>query len=295
MRIKSAVLFLATLNLIPAQTPPPSPTPPSITPAPRPRRGGFVPGQHREPGDPVQIERGKTLYGINCAICHGSDLRGGDMGGPNLLRSQVALSDQKGELILPIIQGSRQSAGMPAISVTPEDGLAVAAYVRSVLETIGVQGTPPSAGRPAPSVLVGDAKEGQAYFAAKCASCHSPTGDLQGIATKIPDAKDLQTAWVRGFARGGRRMEPVPDVPDPRAVTVSIVLPNGEHADGRLIHVDDFLVSVRLADGTLRSFARHGDEPKVDVHDPMKVHHELLTQYSDHDIHDVTAFLATLK
>src|ERR1700751_3458919 len=62
--------------------------------------GGFGPGQQRPPGDPEQIARGKTLYGISCTGCHGADLRGGDLGGPNLLRSQVALSDQDSELIL---------------------------------------------------------------------------------------------------------------------------------------------------------------------------------------------------
>jgi len=136
------------------------------------RPGGFVPGQQRPPGDPAQIARGKTLYGIHCTVCHGTDLRGGDRGGPNLLRSQAALSDQNGELILPIIQGSRQSSGMPVIAMKPDDGLAVAAYVRSIMETIGRQGMPPSIGRPAPSVLAGDAGAGQAYFAAKCGSCH---------------------------------------------------------------------------------------------------------------------------
>src|SRR5713226_10691534 len=64
------------------------------------RPGGFVPGQQRPPGDPAQIARGKTLYGIHCTVCHGTDLRGGDRGGPNLLRSKAALSDQNGELIL---------------------------------------------------------------------------------------------------------------------------------------------------------------------------------------------------
>src|SRR5580698_1812191 len=135
------------------------------------RPGGFVPGQERPPGDPVQIARGKALYGINCTGCHGADLRGGDLGGPNLLRSQLTLSDQNGELILPIIQGSRQSQGMPAIPIDPQDGLAVAAYIRSVVETIGSQGRPPSVGKEAPSILVGDAGAGQAYFAARCASC----------------------------------------------------------------------------------------------------------------------------
>src|SRR5208337_4835172 len=104
-----------------------------------------------------------------------------------------------------IIQGSRKDSGMPAIDMSPADGTAVAAYVRSVLETIGRQGTPPSVGLPPPSVLVGNAVEGKAYFAAKCASCHSATGDLQGIATRIPDPKALQNTWVAGGGgRGGR-------------------------------------------------------------------------------------------
>src|SRR5271170_5670674 len=149
MRLKNRLVTAALLGLtigaagrISAQATPPPASPP---PAQNGRRaGGFVPGQQRPPGDPAQIARGKTLYGINCTGCHGADLRGGDLGGPNLLRSQIALSDQDGELILPIIQGSRQNMGMPAIGLSPEDGKAVAAYVRSVVGMIGVQGTPPS-------------------------------------------------------------------------------------------------------------------------------------------------------
>jgi cytochrome c oxidase cbb3-type subunit 3 len=261
------------------------------------RAGGFVPGQQRPPGDPVQIARGKTLYGINCTSCHGADLRGGDLGGPNLLRSQVALSDRDGELIVPIIQGSRQDAGMPAIKLSPEDEKAVAAYVRSVMETIGTQGTPPAVGQAAPSVLVGNASEGQAYFAAKCSNCHSATGDLQGIATRIPDPKALQNAWVAGGGRVGRggRGAPPPGVPSARTVTVAVTLPSGESVEGRLVLIDDFLVTVGLADGTMRTFRRDGDAPKVDVRDPMKAHRDMLAVYTDKAIHDVTAYLVTLK
>src|SRR6266849_160579 len=125
------------------------------TPQTPPRSSAPFPDRPRPPGDPVVIERGKTLYGVNCRGCHGADLRGGDMGGPNLLRSQVALSDRDGELILPVIQGSLQN--MPAIKMIPDDGNAVAAYVRSVVATIGRQGTPPSTGLAPPSVLVGNA------------------------------------------------------------------------------------------------------------------------------------------
>src|ERR1700761_4670510 len=105
-------------------------------PAPMHRKGGFVPGQKRPPEDPAQVSRGKTLYEINCRGCHGADLRGGDLGGPNLLRSQVALSDLHGELIVPIIQGARQKMGMPKIGISVADSQVVAAYVRSVIETI---------------------------------------------------------------------------------------------------------------------------------------------------------------
>ncbi len=260
------------------------------------RAGGFVPGQQRPPGDPAQIARGKTLYGISCTGCHGADLRGGDLGGPNLLRSQIALSDQDSELILPIIQGSRQNSGMPAIPMSPEDAKAVAAYVRSVVETIGRQGMPPSVGQAPPSVLVGNAGEGQAYFAVRCSSCHSATGDLQGIATKIPDPKLLQNTWVSGGGRGGRggRGGASPDAPTARTVTVAVTLP-GEIVEGRLVRIDDFLVTVGLADGTTRTFARNGDVPKVEVRDPMKAHRDLLSIYTEKDMHDVTAYLVTLK
>jgi cytochrome c oxidase cbb3-type subunit 3 len=257
------------------------------------RPGGFVPGQQRPPGDPAQIARGKTLYGIHCTVCHGTDLRGGDRGGPNLLRSQAALSDQNGELIVPIIQGSRQNTGMPAMSLSPQDGMAVAAYVRSVMETIGRQGMPPSIGLPAPSVLVGDASAGQAYFTAKCAGCHSPTGDLRGIATRIPDPKVLQNTWVAGGMRG--RGGPAPRASASRTVTVAVTLPSGDSVEGRLVRIDDFLVTVGLADGTNSTFRRDGNVPKVEVRDPMKVHRDMLAIYTDKNMHDVTAYLVTLK
>jgi cytochrome c oxidase cbb3-type subunit 3 len=262
------------------------------------RAGGFVPGQQRPAGDPAQIERGKALYGINCTSCHGADLRGGDMGGPNLLRSQVALSDKDGELIVPVIQGSRQNAGMPAIDIKPEDAKAVAAYVRSIMATIGRQGFPPSIGKAAPSIVVGDAAAGQTYFAARCAKCHSATGDLKGIAERIPDAKMLQNSWVTGG--GGGRRGPggrggEAGGPDPRAVMVSVALPSGEKLEGRLLLIDDFLVSLRLADDTVRTVSRNGDVPKVEVHDPMKGHRDLLSVYTDKDMHDLTAYLVTLK
>jgi cytochrome c oxidase cbb3-type subunit III len=274
-----------------AQTPGTQNVPPPNEPA---RRGGFVPGQKRPPGDPAQIAHGKTLFAINCRGCHGADLRGGDLGGPNLLRSQVALSDRNGELIVPIIHGSRQNMGMPAIELNDPDANAVAAYVRSVIETIQGQGAPPSAGREVPSILIGNASEGKAYFATKCGSCHSVTGDLNKIAGRITDQKRLQDAWLAG---GTREEEFAPEgaAATARTVTATISLPVGETVEGKLVRVDDFSITVTLADGSQRTFRRSGDTPAVAIHDPLKVHRDLLSQYSDKDIHDVTAYLVTLK
>ncbi len=258
-------------------------------------RGAFVPGQKRPAEDPAQVARGKILFGVNCRGCHGADLRGGDLGGPNLLRSQVALSDRNGELIVPIIHGSRQNMGMPAIGLSDADANAVAAYVRSVIGTIQGQGAPPSAGQQVPSILVGNASEGKAYFATKCSGCHSVTGDLNKIAVRIPDPKRLQDAWLAGGTRQEEEEASESAESTPRTVTATVTLPSGESVEGKLVRIDDFLITVTVADGSQKTYQRSGDTPKIVIHDPLKVHRDLLAQYSDRDIHDVTAYLVTLK
>jgi cytochrome c oxidase cbb3-type subunit 3 len=248
--------------------------------------GGFVPGEERPPIDPAIVARGKTLYGINCQGCHGQDLRGGDLGGPNLLRSQAAMSDRDGELIVPIIQGARQAMGMPRIGLSMEDSETVAAYVRSVIATIRGQGAPPQEQKPL-SILAGNASDGEAYFNLKCKSCHSPQGDLQGIASRVSDPKTLQNQWLAGRVRGAGNKAPV--------ATVTVTPANGDVVEGQLVHIDDFLVTLKLPDGTTRSFRRDGNLPKVVVRDPLQAHKDLLPLYTDKDIHDVTAYLVTLK
>jgi len=261
------------------------------------QRAAPFPPQMRGQGDPQVIARGKTLYDVQCKGCHGADLRGGDLGGPNLLRSQVALSDQNGELITPILEGSRQNGGMPAMNLPPDDEKAVVAYVHSVIATIGNQGKPPSVGMAPQDIVVGNAAEGKSFFDAKCAGCHSATGDMQGIGAKFEDPKDLQNSWVSGGGgrgRGGRGAGGV-DFNNPRTPSVAVTMPSGEKVEGKLVRVDDFLVTLAMADGTIRSVRRMGDTPKVDIHDPMKGHKDLLPILTDKDMHDVTAYLVSLK
>jgi cytochrome c oxidase cbb3-type subunit 3 len=258
------------------------------------RGPGTFPAQQRQL-DTTLIARGQALYGISCRSCHGPDLRGGDMGGPNLLRSPVTLADKQGELIKPIILQGRLNTGggpvMPPLSMSDDDIRAVAEYIHSVLASAAGQGAPPPGPPVVLNILVGDAKAGQAYFAARCSSCHSATGDLQGIATRLADPKALQNAWVAGTAGGGGRGGGT----DRRTVTVTVTQPSGERIQGRLDRLDDFLVVMTPADGRQRSFARRGGAPKIEVNDPMAGHRQLLEVLTDKDMHDVTAYLVTLK
>ncbi len=273
-----------------SQTAPGGASAPQATPATAttpPRAGSFNAGMARDPEDPAQVERGKVLYGLSCQACHGSDLRGGDMGGPNLLRSQVALSDRHGELIAPIIHGARQAQGMPNIGLNDADALAAAAYVRSVVGTIKGQGMPPGELKPL-NIVVGDAHRGQTYFDAHCASCHAPSSEISHIATKYSEPKTLQARWLAG----GRST--ALDAPGNKT-TVSVTTAQGQTVTGGLIHIDDFLVSLHLPDGTEESFKRRGSTPQVVVHDPLQAHRDMMSKYTDHDIHDVTAYLVTLK
>lgn len=185
--------------------------------------------------------------------------------------------------------------GMPAIDLNDADANAVAAYVRSVIETIQRQGAPPSAGKQEPSILIGNADEGKAYFETKCSDCHSATKDLSKIASRIHDPKQLQDAWLAGGTREEEEEEAQGTEQSARTVTATVTLPSGETAEGKLVRIDDFFITLTLADGSQRTFRRTGDTPNVVIHDPLKAHRDLLSQYSDKDIHDVTAYLATLK
>jgi cytochrome c oxidase cbb3-type subunit 3 len=266
--------------------------------------GQGFPKTQRAPDDPAVVERGSTLYGINCRLCHGADLRGGDMGGINLLRSQLVLGDQNGEAILPVVHGGRNTPGMPPMPPIPlpdDDVRAIATYIHSVMARSPGQGGPPPGPPVVLNIVVGDAAAGQRYFAANCASCHSATGDLQGLATRYPEPMQLQNTWVggRGQAggRGGRGAGG--DAPAaaraPKPTTVTVTTPAGERVEGRLDRIDDFIVILTPADGVQRSFRRSGAVPQVQVNDPLAGHKALLTKYTDKDIHDVTAYLVTLK
>jgi cytochrome c oxidase cbb3-type subunit III len=264
-------------------------------------RGGVAsfPAQQRDPADPAVVARGRAIYDTECRRCHGADLRGGEQGGSNLLRVPLVLNDREGELIQPVIQGSHKDRISPA-GLASDDVTSLAAYIHSVLALAPGQGAPPPGPPIELKVLVGDAAAGEQYFASKCASCHSVTGDLRGIGARNLGPAQLQNLWIAGGrgGRGGGRGVADPQAPPMttrREATVVVTLPTGQKYEGRLERIDDFMVTLTQADGTPRSFRRNGDTPKVDVRDPLEAHRNLLPVYTDKDIHDVTAYLAGVK
>jgi cytochrome c oxidase cbb3-type subunit III len=315
-----AVALVMSAGLVPlAQTQPPAgqtPPPPPATqegvpqPPPNPEQGEHrgpprpnFPQQQRKLADAAVIARGKGLYESNCAACHGIDLRGGQQGGPNLLRSQLVLGDKDGEQIMPVVQRGRPNprAGappMPPFPLPPDDIKAIAEYFHSVLALAGAQGRPPEGEVVPPErVLVGDAAAGQAYFSATCATCHSVDGDLKALASRVRDPRELQDLWVSGGrGRGGRGADAEGgDTMQRQPVTVTVTPASGPPLEGRLVRVDDFTVSLILADGTRKTFVRTATGLKVVVHDPAEAHRKLVSALAEKDMHNVTAYLWTLR
>jgi cytochrome c oxidase cbb3-type subunit III len=277
----------------PAQQPPAHGEQPQEDEGERERRPPPFPAHQRPLAPPAVLDRGKTMYASMCSACHGADARGGQLGGVNLLRSPTVLGDRDGELVLPIVKNGRPGTAMAAMPMPDDDIKAIVAFLHSLQAAGSNQGEPPPGPPVELNILVGDAKAGAAYFATTCASCHSPSDDLAGIASRVPDAKLLQNLWVSGGrARGrgpGRRRRKVE-----QAATVRVTLPN-EVLQGRLVRIDDFLVTLALDDGTTRSVRRSGGTPAVEITDALARHNALLAGYTNKTMHDVTAYLATLK
>jgi cytochrome c oxidase cbb3-type subunit III len=241
----------------------------------------------RQPDDPASIAHGKQTFSVNCAFCHGSDGRGGEGGGPNLLRSAIVLADRKGEILSAIVLNGRVDKGMPKFSLPENDVADLAAYLHSlnVGRGAGEQFDPKR-------VLVGTPAAGRAFFNGKgrCSQCHSVTQDLAAIGSKY-DAKTLQD---KIFTGGGTGMLGVP-LPTAPARTATVTLAAGEVITGRLVSIDDFVVVLIDANGNRRTIRREGDVPQVRITNPLQAHVDMVVGWEDRDLHDLTAYLSTIK
>jgi len=224
------------------------------------------------------IARGQSEFKQACGFCHAPDATGAR--GPDLVRSKTVAHDVNGDLIGEIIRNGRPDKGMPPLSLNPVQITAIAAFLHEraheALESSHVPKEYPLA-----KLLTGHADAGKAYFdgAGGCKSCHSPAGDLKGIADKYPPIR-LQT----------QMLYPKSDSAKP---TVTVALPTGERFEGTLLHLDEFAVAMRDSQGLYRSFSL--DEVAVEVHDPLAAHRKLLDVLTQEQFHDLFAYLETLK
>jgi mono/diheme cytochrome c family protein len=235
------------------------------------------------------VARGGEFYKAQCAFCHGADTRGAS--GPSLLRSQLVQDDRNGETIGSVLRAGRPPA-MPRFDMSDAQLADIAAFLHS----FQINSRDPARMRPI-DILTGDAAAGQAYFTAKCGSCHAVDRDLKGLASRFPEPRSLQQWWLMpggGGGRGGGPPAAAPETPVGR-IMATVTLASGQKFEGRLAKLDEFTVSVEEADGTTRTFTRRGDVPKVEIRDPLAAHKAMLREYTDKNIHDVTAFLVTLK
>lgn len=268
--IRLATLCLFAAVSLAAQAPAPS------TPA-RPRGNMLI---SRAVPDPAAVERGQKTFSANCSFCHGSSAQGGDTG-PDLVRSPLALDDEHGDKIGPVILQGRTNKGMPAFHLPAEQIQEIAAFLRSRQQAAIDRNSYTIL-----NVVTGDAQKGREYFngEGRCSTCHSPTGDLAGIAKKH-DAVTLQSRFLYPRPRPGD---------SPLLSEVTVKLASGKSVSGTIEYLDDFNVALRDAAGEYHSFSRDG-RLKVDVKDPLGAHAELLKKYSDADMHNILAYLETLK
>ena len=230
-------------------------------------RGGLAP-------DPAAVERGKGVFSANCSFCHGPQAQGTDQA-PSLVRNTFLNQDRNGEILGPMLKEGRPSKGMPAFaSLSAETVADISAFLRSrVIDGRGML--------PETALLVGDAKAGQAYFngAGGCHTCHSATGDLARIGTKYRPLA-LTAAFLTPAAT--------------KLIEVKVTPLSGPSASGKLRYLDEFIVSLEDPNGEHLSWNRESTK-SVEVLDPLAKHRNLLAVYSDKDIHDLLAYLVTLK
>jgi cytochrome c oxidase cbb3-type subunit 3 len=229
-----------------------------------------------------QIEAGRTRFVSQCGFCHGRDTAGGE-GGPDLTRSAVVAADVRGDRIGPVVRNGRTDKGMPAFTLSDPDLATIVAFIHDQKS----QADAATGGRRAVDLAdlqTGDAAAGQKYFDSACAKCHSASRDLSGIATRLQGLPLLQRMLNPASGRGvGPRVVP----------TVTVTTSSGQTVTGKLAYRDEFTIALTDASGWYRSWP--ASQVTFSVDDPLQAHVDQLGKYTDADMHNVLAYLQTLR
>jgi cytochrome c oxidase cbb3-type subunit III len=223
------------------------------------------------------VEKGKALFRQDCSFCHGRDASGGESG-PDLTRSKLVTEDVDGDKIGPVVRNGRPDKGMPRFDRSDEQIDSLVAFIHTQQNNALTK----KGGRKGVDVTdlqTGNAEAGKKYFngAGGCAACHSPTGDLAGIASR----------------HQGLELEERMLYPKHAKSRVTVTLSSGQTIAGTLEYLDEFTVGLIDSSGSYRSWRTRDVQYKVDA--PVNAHVELFSKYTDDDVHNLMAYLQTLR
>jgi cytochrome c oxidase cbb3-type subunit III len=261
-------LFLS-LAVSPAQTP-------TVNPQ-APRGVGQTETVEAQPYPPALIESGGLLFRQDCSFCHGRDAGGGESG-PDLTRSKLVTEDRGGDKIGSVVRNGRLEKGMPRFEVSDQEVSGLVAFIHTQqIEAAKKKGR--RSGVDVSDLQTGNAEAGKQFFngAGGCSTCHSPTGDLARIASRYE----------------GLKLEEQMLYPKQAKSKVTVTLSSGQSITGTLEYLDEFTVGLIDPSGVYRSWKSSDVEYKVDA--PVNAHVELFGKYTDDDIHNLMAYLQTLR
>lgn len=249
---------------------------PAVAPATQ-NAGPATTANTPNPLDPALVEAGGSLFKQNCAFCHGRDAGGGETG-PDLTRSKLVAADAGGDKIGDVVLHGRAEKGMPAFPFSSEQIAGLAAFIHSQREKAAAQ-SGSRKGVDVSDLQTGNVEAGKAYFngAGGCANCHSPTGDLAGVASR----------------HEGLELEERMLYPEGVKSKVTVTLASGETVAGTLAYQDEFTVGLRDADNKYRSWRVNDVKYVVDA--PVEAHVALFPKYTDADVHNLMAYIQTLR
>jgi len=278
-----SILLPGFLLIASAQQPRPNrpQRPPGQSPASQPRLKSATP----QTFTPEQVREGQVRFGAQCGFCHGKDAAGGESG-PDLTRSEVVAKDVGGDKLGPIIHNGRPSTGMPAFNNLTQDDLKVlVAFIHTQMDNFAELGGGRRSVEPE-DLATGNAMAGREYFngKGKCSSCHSASGDLSGIASRLQGLNLMRRMLYPAGGFGN---------PGPSKSKATIVLPSGEKLTAPVAAEDQFTLTVVESSGGRKTYQKN--DVKFTIDDPLSAHFDQLGKYTDTDMHNVYAYLETLK
>jgi mono/diheme cytochrome c family protein len=222
-------------------------------------------------------EAGSVLFRQNCAFCHGRDAQGGETG-PDLTQSRLVRRDVGGDRISEVVRNGRPEKKMPAFHFSNQEIYSLVAFIH---EQQAKAASKPGGRRgvEVADLQTGNVEAGRRYFngAGNCVACHSPTGDLASVASRYE----------------GLQLEEQMLYPRDVKSRVTVTLPSGKQISGTVAYLDEFTVALRDADGNYHSWAVGTVKYKLDA--PVNAHVDLFSKYTDDDIHNLMAYLQTLR